>query len=156
MRAMERVTATCAHCEGATKATIESCPVGAGAGHHCLRAQGWFRASSGTRNWSCPVCAVGYWKAPEPSLLAETCAHHDDLRQRLGGQAAADAAQQAAPPPTAAARGTLISDILAEIEDMGARLGDLTRTLREHLNGPQRDMTTDGADVGDLAIVDGA
>ena len=50
----------------------------------------------------------------------------------------------------------MISDILAEIEDMGARLGDLTRTLREHLNGPQRDMTTDGADVGDLAIVDGA
>jgi len=135
----DRLTETCFHCVGARPTAITPCPVGSGAAHHCLTAQGWFRSK---KNWSCSECAKGYWKAPHPDWLATSCLHHDELRRRLDKQADEQRAaeEQADPPaPPAAARVTVINDILAEFDVMSARLGELTRMLREELIRQQRE-----------------
>ena len=62
--------------------------------------------------------------------------------RRLDEQAADERAaeEQADPPaPPAAARVTVINDILAEFDVMSARLGELTRMLREELIRQQRE-----------------
>ena len=134
------LTETCAYCKNA----ITSCPAGAGAGHHCLTAQGWYRATSGRRNWWCPVCAEGCWRAPKPEWLDDRCCHHDELKRRVhaADEGAAQRARGCAadpPEPPPAARDTVINDILVEFEAMSVRLRELTRMLREELIRQQRE-----------------
>ncbi len=127
---------SCGHCQREGISCVEG-----GEAHHCLTAQGWYRSPSGRRNWSCPTCLpAGYWAPPQPHLLAVECNHHDELRDRRAAwEAVRQAAQQAAPPQLPAqAPGDVINDILVEMENMGARLTQLTMMFREELRRTQR------------------
>ena len=147
------VPATCAHCWRTPPLT--SCPVGPGAGYHCLCAQGWFRSPSKTRNWSCPLCCrdMEYWKAPAPENV--TCKHrrrdapsglHADAPPFYPGQHA-DAppgllGQTQPPPPQSTC--DAINNILQEIETMNARLAELSLSLRDLLGRQQNAENADG------------
>ena len=137
------VTATCAHCT--RSAPTPSCPVGENAGYHCLCAQGWFRSPAKPRNWSCPLCASegNYWKKPDPSLLATDCQHRR-LLPPTPPPAQAPPAQAAPPPPPAHAPRAAIEDILIEVETMGARLAELSLTLRDLLDRQQNAQRNHG------------
>ena len=166
------VTATCAHC--CRTPPLTSCPVGPGAGYHCLCAQGWFRSPSKSRNWSCPLCCreAGYWKAPAPEHMS--CVHgrrdappglHADAPPFYPGQHAhalaglrvdapaglpgqhADALPGLlgqTPPPPPQSTCDAINNILQEIETMNARLAELSLLLRDLLGRQQNAENADG------------
>ena len=147
------VTATCAHC--CRTPPLTSCPVGPGAGYHCLVAQGWYKSPSKPRNWSCPLCCQegGYWKEPAPDHMS--CVHgrrdappglHADAPPGLPGQHA-DAPPGLlgqTPPPPPQSTCDAINNILQEIETMNARLAELSLSLRDLLGRQQNAENADG------------
>ena len=82
-----------------------------------------------------------YWKSRGYSSRPDNWESAAEQRAAEGQTAAQLAAEEQADPPAppAAARVTVINDILAEFDVMSARLGELTRMLREELIRQQRE-----------------
>ena len=123
---------TCFHCHE----SAQSCLLGAGDAHHCLVAQGWFKSTARSKNWSCPTCATGYWVAPNEDLVK--CCHLETLQYRKRGmiewRLTTEAEQASAETPEAAPTEITLREacveIALELELTGNRLIRLAERLR--------------------------
>mgnify|MGYP002809552021 FL=1 len=114
------ISVTCFHCQE----SAQSCLLGAGDAHHCLVAQGWFKSTARSKNWSCPTCATGYWVAPNEDLVK--CCHLETLQYRKRGMIEWRLTTEAAAETPEA----VLTDIALELELTGNRLIRLAERLR--------------------------